>query len=281
MPLIVLTGFPSSGKTTRAKQIEQYLLQRLQAEERSMRVHIINDDTLNVSKDAYREAREEKKARGAMLSAVERLLTRDDIVIADGMNYIKGFRYQLYCVARGISTPHCVVHAGTPIAMAKEWNTNRESAAAYDPTVFDELVTRYEEPDSKNRWDSPLFTVIYDDESAPGDKIWDAVILRKPPPPNMSTISKPVSDTSYVYKLDKVTLEIINAVTEGQKEFGIGGLPMVVPHASTKVINPSRSVTLSELRRLRKQFVSINKMRTTLDTDRLGDIFVDYLNTNL
>ena len=55
------------------------------------------------------EAREEKKARGAMLSAVERLLTRDDIVIADGMNYIKGFRYQLYCVARGISTPHCVV----------------------------------------------------------------------------------------------------------------------------------------------------------------------------
>jgi tRNA uridine 5-carbamoylmethylation protein Kti12 len=25
------------------------------------------------------------------------------------MNYIKGFRYQLYCVARAISTPHCVV----------------------------------------------------------------------------------------------------------------------------------------------------------------------------
>lgn len=44
-----------------------------------------------------------------MLSAVERLLSREDIVIADGMNYIKGFRYQLYCVARAISTPHCVV----------------------------------------------------------------------------------------------------------------------------------------------------------------------------
>ena len=55
------------------------------------------------------EAREEKKARGALLSAVERLLSKDDIVIADGMNYIKGFRYQLYCVARAIGTPHCVV----------------------------------------------------------------------------------------------------------------------------------------------------------------------------
>ena len=84
-----------------------------------------------------------------------------------------------------------------------------------------------------------------------------------------------------MYKLDKVTLEIISAFTEGQKEFGAGGLPMVVPQASSKVINPSRTVTLSELRRLRKQFVSINKMRTTLDTDRLGDLFADYLNTNL
>jgi protein KTI12 len=44
-----------------------------------------------------------------MLSAVERLLTKDDIVIADGLNYIKGFRYQLYCIARAIGTPHCVV----------------------------------------------------------------------------------------------------------------------------------------------------------------------------
>ena len=43
------------------------------------------------------------------MSAVERLVSKDDLVIADGMNYIKGFRYQLYCVARAISTPHCVV----------------------------------------------------------------------------------------------------------------------------------------------------------------------------
>ncbi|KAJ8661227.1 hypothetical protein O0I10_002976 [Lichtheimia ornata] len=280
MPLIVLTGHPCSGKSQRAHQIKQYMLQRLSADGRSMRIHIINDDSLNVSKEAYREAREEKKARGALLSAVERLLSKDDIVIADGMNYIKGFRYQLYCVARAIGTPHCVVHCGTPVAMAKEWNTAR-GEAGYDEQVFDELVTRYEEPDARNRWDSPLFTVIYDDADVPGDKMWDAVILRKPPPPNQSTISKPVSTTNYVYELDKVTLEIINAVVEGQKEFGAGGMPMVVPRASQKVINPSRTVTLSELRRLRKQFVSINKMRTTLDTERLADIFVEYLNTNL
>ncbi|ORY95672.1 chromatin associated protein KTI12 [Syncephalastrum racemosum] len=279
MPLIVLTGYPSSGKSRRADQIKQYLLERLQNENKNMRIHHIHDPSLNVTKDAYRDPREEKKARGAMLSAVERVLSKDDIVIADGLNYIKGFRYQLYCIARAIGTPHCVVHAGTPTQMAKEWNAQR--ADGYDETVFDELVTRYEEPEARNRWDAPLFTVIYDDENVPGDAIWDAVILRRPPPPNLSTISKPVSDTNYVYELDKVTLEIINAVVEGQKEHGPGGLPMVVPNASEKVVNPARSVTLSELRRLRKQFISINKQRTTLDVGRLGDLFTEYLNTNL
>lgn len=52
---------------------------------------------------------EEKKARGTFISAVERFLSVDDIVIADGMNYIKGFRYQLHCVTKAVPTPHCVV----------------------------------------------------------------------------------------------------------------------------------------------------------------------------
>jgi protein KTI12 len=55
------------------------------------------------------EAKSEKPARGAFYSAIQRALSKDDIVIADGMNYIKGFRYQLYCEAKALSTPHCVV----------------------------------------------------------------------------------------------------------------------------------------------------------------------------
>jgi len=55
------------------------------------------------------EAKSEKGARGTFFSAVQRLLSKNDIVIADGMNYIKGFRYQLFCEAKAQSTPHCVV----------------------------------------------------------------------------------------------------------------------------------------------------------------------------
>jgi protein KTI12 len=142
-------------------------------------------------------------------------------------------------------------------------------------------VSRYEDPEERNRWDSPLFTLIYDDVDIPMDKIWDSVILRKALPPNKSTVAKPVSSTNYVYELDKATLEIINAFVERQKELGPGGTPMIVPRSETKVVNPSRTVTLSELRRLRKQFVNYNKLNTTMDVDRLGDVFVNFLNSNL
>ena len=36
-------------------------------------------------------------------------MTKDTIVIADAMNYIKGYRYQLYCIVRAMGTTHCIV----------------------------------------------------------------------------------------------------------------------------------------------------------------------------
>jgi len=55
---------------------------------------------------------------------------------------------------------------------------------------FENLITRFEEPDSRNRWDSPLFTLLPDDNIEDfAQNIVDALILRKAPPPNLSTIS--------------------------------------------------------------------------------------------
>ena len=74
-----------------------------------LKVHLINDQTLGVSRSVYHTAKAEKDARAEEYSAVKRVLSRDDIVIADGLNYIKGFRYQLYCEAKAVQTPSCVV----------------------------------------------------------------------------------------------------------------------------------------------------------------------------
>lgn len=60
MPLIVLTGYPSSGKSKRATEIAEYLRNRLQAENRSMKIHVVNDESLNVSKSAYKGSKWER-----------------------------------------------------------------------------------------------------------------------------------------------------------------------------------------------------------------------------
>jgi protein KTI12 len=106
MTLIVFCGFPCSGKTRRTKE----LIEKLKSSKENLgNIHIVDDKSLNVTREAYSNETDEKKVRGAVLSAVERLLTKKDIVIVDCMNYIKGLRYQLYCIARAIGTNHIVV----------------------------------------------------------------------------------------------------------------------------------------------------------------------------
>lgn len=161
-----------------------------------LKVHHINDQTLGLSRDVYHTARAEKDARATEASAVKRLLGRDDIVISDGMNYIKGFRYQMYCEAKALQTPSCVVrlpaaaphrpltvpevHVGTPVDKCREINTrllaDPNSDAGYVDEDFENLVFRYEEPNGMTRWDSPLFTVPYDDDTPPFEQIWEAMV---------------------------------------------------------------------------------------------------------
>ena len=72
-------------------------------------VHHINDQSLGLDRDVYRDAKTEKDARAAHYSGIKRALGKDAIVVADGLNYIKGFRYQLYCEAKAVQTTNCVV----------------------------------------------------------------------------------------------------------------------------------------------------------------------------
>lgn len=163
-----------------------------------MKVHLINDQTLGVSRTVYHTARAEKDARAEEYSAVKRVLSSDDIVIADGLNYIKGFRYQLYCEAKAVHTPSCVVssfpvlrwhdvgltipevHVGTPADKCREINkqllADKEKDGGYEEEDFENLIFRYEEPNGMTRWDSPLFTVLDEDETPPIDQIWEAMV---------------------------------------------------------------------------------------------------------
>ena len=111
--LIIISGFPCSGKTRRSEQLVKNFEERVSNSSdpkiSSLKIHLVNDESLGVSRTVYHTARAEKDARAEEMSAVKRFLGKDTIVIADGLNYIKGYRYQLYCEAKALQTPSCVV----------------------------------------------------------------------------------------------------------------------------------------------------------------------------
>ncbi|EPY51938.1 elongator complex associated protein Kti2 [Schizosaccharomyces cryophilus OY26] len=276
MPLIILSGYPSSGKTTRAKQLQKALEERIENNvdgTKDYRVVLINDESLDIEKEVYRESKTEKAARGLLYSAVQRELSKSTIVICDALNYIKGFRYQLFCESKSMYTPHCVVHVAVPKQMAKKFNSTSEHP--YPEDVLDGLIFRYEEPNGMTRWDSPLFTVIHDDPTPPVDTIWSVLIHNKSVKPNLATMTKAPAEVNYLYELDKVTQDVIMLILNHQSTEGSSSLP--IPGSSLQVEMPSITVSLPLLQRFRRQFVHINRQQS-YNTNLLKDMFVDFLN---
>ena len=68
-----------------------------------------------------------------------------------------GARYELWCIARAAAARYCVLQCCVPEDTAKAWNAARPAEQGYSEEVFRDLWGRYEEPDSRNRWDKPLF----------------------------------------------------------------------------------------------------------------------------
>lgn len=62
-----------------------------------------------------------------------------------------GFRYELYCSSKSLSTPKCLVVCDISPAKAWELNENRHENEKYVKKTFDDLVMRYEEPNHSNR----------------------------------------------------------------------------------------------------------------------------------
>ncbi|XP_014662615.1 PREDICTED: protein KTI12 homolog [Priapulus caudatus] len=274
MPLVIFCGFPSSGKSSRAAELQQYLFR----EHPENCVHLISDHTLGVDRNlVFADARQEKEHRAALKAAVQRTIDRHAVVILDSLNYIKGFRYELFCVAKAAQTPSCVVHCDAAETVAAAWNGARAEAERYDDDILHNIVARFETPDGRHRWDSPLFSVH------PGDAmqchlICDALLQRKAPPPNMATQSQPLSSTNFVYELDRVTQGIVACVLDSQKTSVVGD-SVHVPSSEEKV-ELVKTMSMAELRGHRRRFISYTKTHP-MDINKIGPAFVQFLNNSI
>ncbi|XP_034241961.1 protein KTI12 homolog [Thrips palmi] len=284
MPLVLITGIPSSGKSTRAAQIKEYL-----EKEHNKTVHIVSENEVitssNLKKNAlYLDSSKEKEIRSIIKSEVQRLVSQDAVVIIDAANYIKGYRYEIYCMSKSCKTTQCTVHCETSTTAAWDFNVKRSSTnnsgdEVYSQDIFDALVMRYEAPDSRNRWDSPLILVQAED-NLPKEKIACALFDRKPPPPNQSTQNAPLSATNYLHELDRITQDIVTAIMSAQN-MGIEGDIKIPGQNNLNVKLNGNKLTAAQLGRHRRQFLTYSKMHPSSDTSRVASLFVQFLNSSL
>ena len=172
------------------------------------------------------------------------------------------------------------MHCDVSCTDAEERNNGRAKKDQYLPDILSALVQRYEAPVSSNRWDSPLFLVLRDG-LVDCEAIDNALVLRKPPPPNQSTQNPPLSASSFLYELDRQTQAVVGAVMEAQRlGAGGGGSETCVPGCQDRV-RLARHYTLAELARTRRQFLVYAKQQPCTDVSRLAGMFVQYLNANL
>ena len=131
--------------------------------------------------EVYTVSRLEKDLRTTLKSTVERLLSPTSIVLLDWLNYIKGYRYELYCLVRNVQTTMTVVYCEleTDVAVGR---------GKWPEALCRDLASRMEVPNPKNRWDSPLFS-LRPDEPTPLEDIARAVLEGKLPRPRFAPIA--------------------------------------------------------------------------------------------
>jgi len=111
-----------------------------------------------------------------------------------------------------------LIHTGVPSSMCEEWN--KSHATSYPDQIFSELILRYEEPNPAQRWDSPLFTIIYDDVDLPIDEIW-ACLTNTKTKPHQSTAQRSATSPDSLYELERGTQDVISTIAAQAQ--GAGG----------------------------------------------------------
>jgi len=86
-------------------------------------------------------------------SQVAKYLNKDTIVIADSLNYIKGYRYELHCIAKASSTLSIVLQVlGKFTSVSNDPSTaKRHSSNSFPFELLNEYESRMEEPNEKSK----------------------------------------------------------------------------------------------------------------------------------
>ncbi|WKY05787.1 hypothetical protein Q1695_006191 [Nippostrongylus brasiliensis] len=300
MPFLLVTGYPSCGKSTIVDRIQEYF-----AGKGKETIRVRDDDYPHFYRNDYGNATKEKDQRSYLRSCVQKHLNGSTIVICDGLNYIKGYRYELFLIGKLCKTTFAVVHCQADESTCIWLNQQKEESSRYSEETISDLISRYEKPDPRNRWDSPLYEIhigkserpfnedAVDDMSVdlehpsprfvdiPLTDIYDWLCEGKALQQNQSTQVVPLAPINFLHELDRVTQEVVAEIIDAQRLVGIGQHVLVTnsePDQNKVIVKRYR--TLAEFTRLRRQFINISKTKPIDSRCKIASLFIHYLNSN-
>lgn len=153
--LVILSGLPSAGKSTLAREIAKIFENRF------------NHSTVIVGSDNFRsmiptyqrrfEPELEEFVRNVTYEAIKVGLRSSLLVISDDTNYYTSIRRHLVRIAQRFRVNYAIIFVDTPLDSATEWN--KERGEPIPNSLIEEMNYKMDEPGERYKWDKPLMVV--------------------------------------------------------------------------------------------------------------------------
>ncbi|CAH8459385.1 unnamed protein product [Schistosoma turkestanicum] len=285
MPLILLCGYPCSGKSTIVNLLVDLLKQYFSEysiivvdEFKSSNLQSSQITTLDndIRCDIYADSKKEREFRGQQKSEVERALAQSQsiIVIMDAPNYIKGYRYELYCVAKSYKQQHIVLFSDIPAEISKQWNSKINR---YPDDLLSDMISRFERPQSTQRWDNPLITIEPHLWDSPSTDNMESVIIqikqllnnkeKRKIQPNKSTQLTIISSSNYLQNLEHVTQQVVDHILRSQTNgLSLVELPTCFQNEHNRDVvlqltNSDTKYMIGNLIRLKRRYIAVQRLK--------------------
>lgn len=150
MPLITIIGPPSSGKSTFSAYLQQFMFEKTSSlytiskpienapldQKLISPILISNHSVTNDLNSIYDTSENERKGRGKLKSRLMNHISKKKIVINDGLNEIKGWRFELFRYCQEVQTKNIVVELKRTLKECLE-NNQKERFIPKTIDVFD------------------------------------------------------------------------------------------------------------------------------------------------
>uniref|UniRef100_A0A0N4ZI71 Protein KTI12 homolog n=1 Tax=Parastrongyloides trichosuri TaxID=131310 RepID=A0A0N4ZI71_PARTI len=288
MPLLVVYGKPCSGKSRIVDDFVNYLGEKYNMSKDKIKI-IRDSDNGQFSTNIYDNSKMEKDHRCFLKSSTDESLKKDILVILDSLNYIKGYRYELHCIAKKSETKFSLLTINEDDDKCLKMNLKENQR--YDERIIKEIFMRMELPNQKDFWDNPNVVINSSTSTTNNTEAFEKLYINlfegASLVSNKSTQVQPISNRNFVTDIAKITKKIILVLDSEQSRHKFGDR-ISLPHTDIdeKDENKNRYLyikrySINELDRCRKVFLGTIKGKPIEGVNMIGNLFVNYLNTHL